>query len=922
MVIEINEWTHHSLILIHNAKEIYVVMETITEIGQKISENKQRKAITKKLTQQTVRTLLNSLKDAKVEKDVENAWRKVFAQYYIDKNPDRDLYHMDSPYDTDGFISIDDSSTLVFALRLLMEFKNGTDLTVTYDRARITAQVVHYMKKFALDGKKLPTVIVGADENQAFVLLASNFYKYLKGNYNWECRPSMAYKEDTQLLIDLQDDANLSIYPFQFNKGSFKNKYESVLDLFESIEAIIQEDDQETFKIKVSPATIVGMFDEFTQIAYRKPQEIKADESVNLFFQMLLARGNEEYYFLPMNRNKFHLPGDRKIDVFGNKLDAFFNHYDRNFSPAEIDKLKAIADRLLEANVRRMKGDYWTPTIWAQQADKMLAESFGKDYKQQAIVWDCACGVRNLTRDYNYANLYLSTFHQGEVELGNGYNPEAKEVFQYDFLNDDVNLNTTTNANANEWKMPNSLFNALSEASKTGKQVIFYTNPPYGTANNVQADGSSKKGISKSAMNDLMKQQGYGKASQQLYAQFFIRILKLVKDFGLHNVGIGFFTNARFFAGGEYWEAFNKKFFAKFKFIQGNYFNAGEFSDTADTWPITFAVYKLRADECSEEKATDFQPTFSIQATSLDQQQQPIITEVGQHQTFFVSKQQSLNYWAKAGIKNLKAPEMEQPYPQLSSALSVSKGTKPRGKLVEGSLGYMVNNSNNVGEGISNGGVWVVSSSAYKANGFNVLPQNFEEACVNFTARRSVKPTWINAQDNYRYPDRSHELYPEFVNDAIIYTLFDNASYQASYRNDKWTNINVTGKWANQWYFMSRHEMTQLAEKYHNQIIYNDLRGDKDRFVYREIMARTFSKEAEAVLQSAKEVIKQTFPARGTVMDDFPELYLNAWDAGWFQIKQLNKKVPVKAFSEFQSAFKILKQKSAENVYKLGMLSK
>ena len=354
-------------------------METLKEISQKLNENKQRKAITKKITQQTVRTLLNSLEDATVEKDVENAWRKVFVQYYIDKNPDRDLYHMDSPFDTDGFISIDDSSTLVFALRLLMEFKNGTDLTVTYDRARITAQVVHYMKKFELDGKKLPTVIVGADENQAFVLLASNFYKYLKGKYNWDCRPSMAYKEDTQLLIDLQDDANLSIYPFQFSNGSFKDKYESLLDLFESIEAIIQEDDQETFKIKVSPATIVGMFDEFTQIAYRKPQEIKPDESVNLFFQMLLAKGNEEYYFLPMNRNKFHLPGDHKIDVFGNKLDAFFNHYDRNFSPKEIDILKAIADRLLEANARRMKGDYWTPTIWAQQANKMLEDNFGQD---------------------------------------------------------------------------------------------------------------------------------------------------------------------------------------------------------------------------------------------------------------------------------------------------------------------------------------------------------------------------------------------------------------------------------------------------------------------------------------------------------------------------------------------------------------
>lgn len=894
-------------------------MTNIFESGNEISEEKQRKEIKKKLPHKIVKTLFSSLKDATVEKDVENAWRKLFSSYYIDNNPEREFYHFDSSYDTDGFITMDETVTLLFAFRLLLEFKNGTDLTKKYDRARITAQIVHYMKKFSDNGEKLPTVLVGADENQAFVLLASNFYKYLDGDYNWACPPSAAYKEDTKLMFDLQDDANLSVYPFQFSNGNFQQKYQSILDLFESIESIIQADDQAIFKIKVSPATIVGMFDEFSNIAYRLPEKVKPADSVNFFFQMLTADENEEYYFIPSNHNKFHLPGDKSIDVYGAKLETFFNHYDRNFSPKEIDLLKAIADRLIEATERRRKGDFWTPTVWAKRADEILADSFGENYKNEALVWDCAAGVRNLTRDYQYKNLYISTYHEGEIQLGEGYNPEAKGTFQYDFLNDDVNLNPIDNPDPNKWKMPDTLFNALIDAGENNKSIIFYTNPPYGTANNVYADGTSKAGISKTKMNTFMKEKGFGAASQQLYAQFFVRILKLVEDFNLTNVGIGFFTKPRFFSGGKYWNKFNKHFFSKFEFIKGNFFNAGEFSDTSNTWPITFSTYKLRKNPVSQKEATNFKPTFTVERSNINEDGNFIINQTGTHKTVFVNDESSLSSWVRQPLHNIE--QFHGPYPQLSSSLSESKGNKPLGRLLEGSLGYMVSNSNNVGEGILNSGVWVVSSSAYKGHGFNVLPENFDRAVVNFAARRSIDANWVNDQDNFEVPNVSDRKYSEFVNDSLVYTLFDSASYQAAYRNQQWTNTTIKGKWANQWFFMGIDEMSKLANLYNNRIIYNDLRGDQERFVYKEITKRSFSLEAQTVLQNARTVVKQTFPARKQAIDDSPELYLDAWDAGWFQIKQLNKLMPVSSYIDFNESFKNLKTKISNNVYDLNMLT-
>ncbi|MDK6748086.1 hypothetical protein QP367_25070, partial [Citrobacter sp. UMB8248A] len=62
-----------------------------------------------------------------------------------------------------------------------------------------------------------PNVICGADQSKAFVLYAPNFYDYLKHNYNWKCRPSDAYRQDPQLMMDLITDRNLSVWVYEFD---------------------------------------------------------------------------------------------------------------------------------------------------------------------------------------------------------------------------------------------------------------------------------------------------------------------------------------------------------------------------------------------------------------------------------------------------------------------------------------------------------------------------------------------------------------------------------------------------------------------------------------------------------------------------------------------------------------------------------
>lgn len=877
----------------------------------------------RRFNKKDVTTLLNNLQSKSAEKDVENAWREFFVTAYVKHKTDaNDKYVMTSPEKVDGLLV---GNNLVFALKLLLEFKQKTDLDKAYDRARVTAQCVHYMKLLSDNEGIRPNVICGADERKAFVLYAPNFYDYLNKSYNWGCWPSEAYKEDPELMKDLLVDKNLSVWVYDFDIAKPKQAYIHLQELLDEIDKLAQNSGDE-YQVDITESNIAGMFAEFKRIVLNKPDQVSAREAVTIFMKLLIG-DNKDYYLHPNVYNKLHLPSGKLIDVDGTGLKTFFKHFNRRLKPSEQDHLLAMSDRLIQDETRRRKGDFWTPTIWANEADKLLGDTFGKDYKDTAIVWDCAAGTKNLTRDFVYENLYTSTIYQSEIDLGEKYNPEAKESFQYDFLNDDVDLDPTNTPDPNEWKMPNSLFNALLAASKSGKKIIFYTNPPYGTANNLGKFGTSKAKMAKNKMNDYMKANGYGSASQQLYAQFFARIIKLVDDFKLTNVGIGFFTKPRFFAGGDYWHKFNDKFFNKFKFVKGVMFNAGEFSDTADTWPIVFATYDLKQNEESNDEIVQFNLEKSVWNSIKSQME---IVPVNKNNLVkkmrLVYKPNDLSSWIREPIPK-KIPEFDGPYPQLGSAMDESKGKKPRGKLLDKSLGYMVFNSNNVGEGTTNRGVWVVTSSAYKANGFNVLPENFERAVIGFAARRCVKPTWYNDQDNYKAPNIPETEYDEFVGDSLIFTLFDNGeSYQAAYRN--WNNYSNLpqghGKWANEWFWLSLDQVRDWADEYDQLEVYDDTRGDKNRYVYNFLSNRKLSVEAQNVLNIVNKIVEVSFSDRKATIAADDSLCLEAWDAGWFQIRQMIDMFPdgktTELMRDFKEKFEILRQKLEKAVYAYDML--
>ena len=152
----------------------------------------------------------------------------------------------------------------------------------------------------------------------------------------------------------------------------------------------------------------------------------------------------------------------------------------------------------------------------------MLEDVLGDDWKNEYVVWDNCWGTGNLTRDYKFNELYCSTLFDSELAIGINYNPEANK-FQFDFLNDYIPDSDLINYDS---KMPKGLVSALQQ----NKPIVFFINPPYGTAaNGFASNNSSKEGIAKTKINTRMLGDGIGTCSQNLYAQFLYRIMLIKK---------------------------------------------------------------------------------------------------------------------------------------------------------------------------------------------------------------------------------------------------------------------------------------------------------------------------------------------------------------------------------------------------------
>ena len=254
-----------------------------------------------------------------------------------------------------------------------------------------------------------------------------------------------------------------------------------------------------------------------------------------------------------------------------------------------------------------------------------------------------------------------------------------------------------------------------------------------------------------------------------------------------------------------------------------------------------------------------------------------------------------------------------------SSPLNYKMRTK---QVYRENLGFFIGAGNSVSTNTTH---YSIASSPI-SNNLSSTPlttDNFIKCCVLFTTRKVVKGDWKNWYDEYIAPNEEHEQFEQFKYDSLVYSLFESKSNQSSLRQveykDKLWDIK------NEFFWMSKDRMKQLADENGYDNLYNDARTASDRHVYKLLFGEEriydkLSDDAKAVLDKATELVEKSMELRQVMANDHN--HLDSWDAGYAQLKLVWKEYFEEDFKNFRQLYKNLEDRMRPLVYELGFLMK
>ena len=812
------------------------------------------------------------IKASTIERQVEDVYNEGIAFYFKeeDGSPLKFIY----PYACDGLIETKTNNNKM--LKLLMEYKFNYDFTNRVARAKVITQALFYIKRFEIDGLKLPNVVLIGDINECFV-------------FNWKTAASGAAEKNPDLVLEIANDENLNPFIFVIDENfSFKNVADKIVDLAENVQRYVH----------VTEHNISNIFDYFTSRVVKNPKKISPNDIVAIFIGVITDGDN--YYVHPKKSNYICTPfGDIQIDATQYK--GFISYFNRKYTPQEKMKFAEISDRLIEDTNRRNKGEFYTPTLFVDYAHKMISDALGEDWKDEYVVWDNCCGTKNLTRDYRFKELYCSTLENAELDISSRYNPEATS-FQFDFLNDPLE------------KLPKGLL----EAFEQNKKIVFFLNPPY--ARNA-GDGFTKStsiSIINNLINEQMKKDKMGQAASNLYTTFLYRIILIKEKYNLNNLHICIFCPTLFLSGPSF-NNFRNKFLNNFCLQDAIQFNAGHFADVASSWGISFSIWNSGSQ--IDKNNFNYKLIDNINGD---------IKIISNKIVYNTDEIQSASDWENY---KLTINKTQNEWPICTSGIKLAdKITNVIKKYKTNSIGWIYNKSNNVDTSGTYVALYTMINSD-SSTGHSILDDNYDKTLSFFAARKLIEKTWINSKDEYLAPNENHPKFQEFVNDSIVYSLFNGSSNQSSLRQIKYHDKLWDIK--NEFFWMSKSEIESLANEFGNDTCYLDVHTSEDRFVYRllnnqltsqereankNLQEITLTPEAQAVLDKACEIVRKTFKYREMFNELRPEVQINNWDAGFYQIKLLCKEFAPDLLKEFKEVYNKLADKMRPMIYELGFL--
>ena len=465
----------------------------------------------------------------------------------------------------------------------IAEFKYDENLTDRYRRSKILLQPMIYLYRMGITKSPIPLSCIIGDKNHCFSIDSQILRAFLikHQHADWEERglaPSNAYKMREDIVKLINDDQSI-INPLIYNVSNPEVELKDIID------TVVKKHKTGKSNIKIVNENMVSVYSVFKNSVVNLQKERKPNESdseldnrlVHVFFDILTDI--ETTTLNERGNGILNTRGDL-IHVFDDQYHSFKNIYcGYKYTSSELAELVASKDILIEEMKRRRTGAFFTPSVWINKAYEMIAEQFGLDWKEKYVVWDCASGTNNLTRNYKFNELYNSTLEQGDINTVKNMR-YGGITFQYDFLN---------NLNNDETELPASLIETLHKK----KSILFLINPPYGTSGGkIGGKGNNKNGISNTTkINEQMKNDKIGACSDQLYAQFLYRILIFKKEYNLTDIKICIFSPPIFMSGSSY-SKFREVFYNHFTFKSGMLFQANQFADVSGEWGISFTLWE------------------------------------------------------------------------------------------------------------------------------------------------------------------------------------------------------------------------------------------------------------------------------------------------------------------------------------------
>lgn len=436
-------------------------------------------------------------------------------------------------------------------------------------------QLLHYVQDGLNKGEDVPPFLAVIDTEKAAIMKTADVLPFLaKKTVKWGKSASQYPRE----ALD-EVSAHIGTHFVSFRIATHEDEFIS------TVKAAIKSGD--IIRTQITPDNLKQVFDKWVNMIGREIVGVKEEDYALLFFADIMHDGTvSTHTSLPaelLHKNNapvFSLGG--KIYELGNKegYRQFWAIYHKPPQAEYRDYLLERRDSLIPLDERSFKGAYYTPLAVVDKAYDKLAETLGKNWQKNYIVWDMCCGVGNLeVKHSNPRNIYMSTLDQADVDVMKATKTcVAAQRFQYDYLNDDI-----TDDGKIDYSLSNKIPEGLRKAIVEGKKILVLINPPYAEAANSQGN-QGKTDVAATKIGLLMNNEDYGYAARELFVQFMARIAKEIPNATLAMFSTLKYVNAPNFEKFRYvWSA---------QYLGGFIVHSKAFDGLKGNFPIGFLLWE------------------------------------------------------------------------------------------------------------------------------------------------------------------------------------------------------------------------------------------------------------------------------------------------------------------------------------------